>query len=72
MTLVVLETKDSYTPFLEQPLEDTSHLENNIEVLEEPALKFQKSSAESINRLETQLSQLVSIIGMRKLNLINL
>ena len=44
--------QDFYTPFLEQPIEDTSHLEKSIEVLQESALKFQKSSTESINRLE--------------------
>ena len=50
-----------YTTFLEHPLEETSHLEKSIEVLQESALQFQKSSAQSINRLETQLSQLFSI-----------
>ena len=33
----------------------------NIEILQESALQFQKSSAESVNRVETQLSQLISI-----------
>ena len=59
-------TQDSYcfenqdpftTPFLEHPLEETSHLEKSIKILLESALQFQKSSARSINRLETQLSQ---------------
>ena len=53
--------QDSYTPILEHPLEKISHLEKSIEILQESALQFQKSSAQSINRLETQLSQLVSI-----------
>ena len=55
------ENQDSYTLILEHPLEDTSHLEKSIEVLQESVLQFQKSPAQSINRLETQLSQLVSI-----------
>ena len=32
--------QDSYTPFLEQPLEDTSHLEKSVEVLQESTLQF--------------------------------
>ena len=55
------QNQDSYTPILEQPLGDTSYLDKSIEVLQESILQFQKSSAESVNRVETQLSQLVSI-----------
>ena len=58
--------QNSYTPFLEQPPEDTSHLEKSIEVLQESTLKFQKSSTESIDRLEKQLSKLVSIYRNEK------
>jgi len=53
--------QDSYTPIIEHPLEETSHIEKSIDVLQESALQLQKSSAQFINRLETQLSQLVII-----------
>jgi len=59
--------QDSYTPFLEQSLEEKSDLEKSIEILQESALQFQKSSAQSINRLETQLSQLVNIYKNEKI-----
>jgi len=55
------ENQDSYTHILEHSLEKISHLEKSIEVLQESALQFQKSAAQSINRMETQLSQLVRI-----------
>jgi len=55
------QNQDSYTTCLKHPLEETSYLEKSIEILQESALQFQKSSAQSINRLETQLSQLVNI-----------
>ena len=55
------QNQDSYTPFLEHPLKEKSSLEKSIEVLQESALQFQKSSSQSIDRLETQLSQLVNI-----------
>jgi len=58
--------QDSYTPILEHPLKKTSHLEKSIEILQESTLQFHKSSAQSINRLETQLSQLVSIYRNEK------
>ena len=55
------QNQDSYTPFLEHLLEEKSHLEKSIEILQASALQFQKSSTQSINRLETQLRQLVNI-----------
>ena len=55
------QNQDSYTPILEHPLAEKSSLEKSIEILQEFALQFQKSSAQSINRLKTHLSQLVSI-----------
>ena len=61
------ENQDSYTPFLEHSLEETSYLEKSIEILQEFTLQFQKSSAQSINRLETQLSQLVNIYRNKKI-----
>ena len=60
------QNQDSYTPFLEHLLEEKSSLEKSIEILQESALQFQKSFAQSINRLETQLSQLVSIYRNEK------
>ena len=49
----IFQNQDSYTLFLEQPLEEKSYLEKSIKILQESALQFQKSSAQSINRLET-------------------
>jgi len=66
------QNQDSYTSFLEHSLEETSYVEKSIEILQESALQFQKSSSQSIDRLETQLSQLSTFIGTRKLSLINL
>ena len=57
----IFQNKYSYTPFLEHPLEEKSYVENSIEILQESVLQFQKSSTQSIDRLETQLSQLVNI-----------
>ena len=45
------QNQDSYTPFLEHPLEKKSYLEKSIEILQESTLQFQKSSTQSINRL---------------------
>ena len=55
------QNQDSYTPFLDHSLEEKLHLEKSIEILQESALQFQKSSSQSIDRLKTQLSQLVNI-----------
>ena len=55
------QNQDSYTPFLEQPFEEKSELEKSIEILHETSQQFQKSFTQSIDRLETQLSQLVNI-----------
>ena len=55
------QNQDSYTPFLDHSLEEKSSLEKSIKILQESALQFQKSSSQSIDRMETQLSQLVSI-----------
>ena len=55
------QNQDSYTPFLDHPLKEKSSLEKSIETLQESALEFQKSSSQSIDRLETQLSKLVNI-----------
>ena len=41
--------------------EKQSALETSKEILQESALQFQKSSSQSIDRLETQLSKLVNI-----------
>ena len=60
------QNQDSYTPFLEHPLKEKSSLEKSIEVLQEPALQFQKSSSQSIDRLETQLSKLINIYKNEK------
>ena len=57
----IFQNQDPYTPFLEHLLEETSHLEKSIKILQESALQFQKSSTQPINRLETQLNQLVNI-----------
>ena len=51
-----LQNQDSYTPFLDHSLEEKSSLEKSIEILQESTLQFQKSSSQSIDRLETQLS----------------
>ena len=64
--------QDSYTPFLENSLEEKSHLEKSIEILQESALQFKKSSSQSIDRLETQLSQLVKIYRNEKTLFYNL
>jgi len=66
------ENKDSHTPILEYPLEKISYLEKNTEILQESTLQFKKSSAQSVNRLETQFVNWLAFIGMRKLYLINL
>jgi len=55
------QNQDSYTPFLDHSLEEKSHLEKSIENLQESTLQFQKSFSLSIDRLKTQLSQLVNI-----------
>ena len=55
------QNQDSHTSFLEHPLEEKSSLEKSIEILQESALQFQKSSSQSIDRLKTQLSKLVNI-----------
>jgi len=55
------QNQDSYTPFLEQPFEEKSEQEKSIEILHETSQQFQNSFAQSIYRLETQLSQLVNI-----------
>jgi len=34
------KNQDSYTPFLDHPLEEKSHLEKSIEILQESALQF--------------------------------
>ena len=47
------QNQDSYTPILEHPLAEKSSLEKRIEILQESALQFQKSSSQSIDRLET-------------------
>ena len=47
------QNQDSYTPILEHPLAEKSNLEKSIEILQESALQFQKSSSQSIDRLET-------------------
>ena len=60
------QNQDSYTPFLEHPLAEKSSLEKSIEILQESALQFQNSSSQSIDRLETQLSQLVNIYKNEK------
>ena len=56
----IFQKQDSYTPFLEQPFKE-SEVEKSIEILHETSQQFQKSLAQSIDRLETQLSQLVNI-----------
>ena len=60
------QNQDSYTPFLKYPLEEKSSLEKSIEILQESALQFQKSSSQSIDRFEIQLSQLVNIYRNEK------
>ena len=40
----IFQNQDSYTPFLEHPFEEKSHLEKSIEILQESLLQFQKSS----------------------------
>ena len=59
------KNQDSYNPLLEHPLEKTS-LEKSIEILQESTLQFQKSSSQSIDRLDTQLSKLVNIYKNEK------
>ena len=39
------QNQDSYTPFLEQPFEEKTEVEKSIEILQESAQQFQKSSA---------------------------
>ena len=56
------QNQDSYTPILEQPLGDTSSLDRSMDILQESLLQYQKSHAESVNRVEEQLSQLVNIL----------
>ena len=36
----IFQNQDSYITFLEQPLEEKSYLEKNIEILQETALQF--------------------------------
>jgi len=55
------QNQDSYTPFLEQLFDEKSELEKSIKILHETSQQFQKSFTRSIDRLETQLSQLVNI-----------
>ena len=55
------QNQGSYTPILEHPLAEKSSLEKSVEILQESALQFQKSSSQSIDRLESQLSKLVNI-----------
>ena len=57
----IFQNQDSYAPFLEQPFEEKSELEKSIKILHETSQQFKKSFAQSIDRLETQLSQLVNI-----------
>ena len=55
------QNRNSYTPFLEQPFEEKSELEKSIEILHETSQQFQNFFTQSIDRLETQLSQLVNV-----------
>ena len=57
------ENQDPYTPFLEQPFEEKIEIEKSIEILHETS---QKSSTQSIDRLEAQLSQLINIYRNKK------
>jgi len=52
----IFQNQDSYTFFLEQPLEERSDPGKSIEILHETSQQFQKYSTESIYRLEAQLS----------------
>ena len=52
------QNQDSYTPFLEQLIEEKSELEKNIETLHGTSQQFQKSFTQSINRLEAQLGNI--------------
>ena len=42
------QNQDSYTPFLDHLLVEKSSLEMSIEILQESALQFQKSSSQSM------------------------
>ena len=46
------QNQDSYTPILEQPFGDTSSLDRSMDILQESLLQYQKSHAESVNRVE--------------------
>jgi len=55
------QSQDSYTPILEQPSVEISRLEKSIDILQESLLQYQKTRAESFNKVDEQLSQLVNI-----------
>ena len=50
------QNQDLYTLFLEQSFEEKFELEKSIEIFYESAQQFQKSSTQSIDRLEAQES----------------
>ena len=49
------QSQDSYTPILEQPIVEISRLKKSIDILQESLLQYQKTRAESFNKVDEQL-----------------